>query len=140
MQVSLEKVVVSKYSYIPLYLFPKRISLRIQFGIVKKKNNNPIKSEWRQVFKIFTTLKRFCLIIKVKEGLVELIKALICSPTSTIRKAILFLVHNQLIAHHVNTKGHITPASSTCIGNRSMHKSKMIGLICFSYRSLLMVF
>lgn len=54
----------------------------------------------------------------------------------TFRKAILYVVHNQLIAHHVKTKGLITPAAFTHIGNRGMHKSEMIGLIYFRYRSL----
>lgn len=53
----------------------------------------------------------------------ELIKDSVFDPKSTFRNQALFAVHDQLIDHHVNTKGCITPAVYTRRGNRGIYKS-----------------
>lgn len=47
----------------------------------------------------------------------ELTKGSIFPPKSTFRNTTLFAVHAQLIVHHVNTKGWVTPAAPTHRGN-----------------------
>ena len=62
----------------------------------------------------------------------ELIEVSIFPPKSTFRNMTLFVVHTQLIAHHVNTEGGITTTACMHRGNRGMHKSKMTELISFN--------